>query len=254
MTRVSSSQYRIPKEHGAYVVLIASWVVGMLYTPHADLTGFALVLATSLSLFLLQDPFKQFARPKRTANPFANASVLTLGLIGASSGIALLARTPRVAICVIPLAVIGAVYFTMLRSRRGAIARSFVGFAGLTLVSPMTMIAAGNSDPLDQAIVVWIFSTLFFCTSIYCVAIRLKEAHAVRNAIVYHIVATGVIGCLVALNVISAGAFISMFIPTVRLVLILGYRKRYTSLAIKFIGIQETVVALCALAVIALFR
>ncbi|MBS1902192.1 MAG: YwiC-like family protein [Bacteroidetes bacterium] len=251
---MTTVRYRIPREHGAYVVLIASWVFGVLYTHPTDTAGSALALTSALSIFLLQDPFKQFSRPKRGSNPFASTAALTLALLGAVSGTAMIARTPSVAMCVVPLTVIGALYFVMLRNKRSAIARSFVGFAGLTLLTPMTMLASGSAASLTALFLVWIFATLFFCTSIYCVAIRLSESGAMRNALLYHGIAFAIVSILVRSQLLPISAVWCMLVPLVRFVLIVFTRERYTRLPIKYIGIQETIVALLALGLTIVIR
>lgn len=237
------NNYSIPKEHGAYVVLVAAWLLGIVYSHSPDVTGSALALILPLSIFFLQEPIRILVRRKKKEkielHPFALLCIISTLV----TGLILTLHSPRILYLTAPLFVIALLYFYFVRKRSAAIILSLVGFLGLALITPLTILASPSvMAPRDLAIT-WLFAALFFCGSLVCVNIRLSGGSGIWQAILYHILASAVILFFVYVHALPHSAIAVISVSFLRLLLIIPYRKQYSTLRIRYIGIQESVIA-----------
>ncbi len=240
-----------PKEHGAYIVLLCAWLFGIVYAPRVDILAFGCSLALAASFFLLQEPLKRLARHDGyTVN---GMTIFLCGVVLINGGI-LLVHAIKIIILLIPFLLLVLLYRYLIRKRYTTIQRSLIGFSAIALLTPLTVYAADNSIRIVSVFSLWIFSALFFCTSPYCVAIRLSHGNQVRPALLYHSAALALCYLAVRSSLLTYSALIALIIPIGRLLVILFFRSWYSKLPIKYIGIQESVVALAGVLLSALYR
>lgn len=177
-----------PKEHGAYVVLAAAWLVGALQALPDSWISLILSAIASFFGFIAAEPVRLFLKEK---NPLKKRWYLLYSLlelsIAVATLIAIVLTHPAVLLLAIPLLLIAASYF-LLRQRRVAMERlALIGFVGISLAAPFAMLSTSTSTSLKQLLPVWLLSSFFFCGTAMNVAIRLKRANAVRDAFTYHL-------------------------------------------------------------------
>lgn len=204
------------------------------------------------SLFVLQEQVRQMVRSRKNQSQLSFGTLL-LGCVALLSTAMILIRTPRSLLLAIPLAMFGSIYYVMMRTKCSLTTRSLAGFAALALAMPYTMLCTAPSVALSRLIGADMFATLFFLTSVFCVKIRLGEPQAIRNALAYHIISFLAVGILVGYTFVPSSAIIVLAIAMLRTGLVLLFRVAYRRIPIKMIGIQESLVAVAAIAATALF-
>ncbi|MDP4235907.1 MAG: YwiC-like family protein [Bacteroidota bacterium] len=232
----------IPKEHGAYVVLLAAWLLGIVYSTCVDVIGFALALILPLSLFFLQEPIRRIFRPRSKGNAQFDLFSLFLVVVALSSAALILIRAPETVFIGIPVVMVAVLYFYFIRKRSTPIILSLIGFVGLSLITPLTIVAARCPIRIEFLVSIWLLAAFFFCGSVLCVNIRLSAGRGVRLASIYHVVALIVMILLVQYGYLPLSAIAVIGISFFRLLLISMNKKTYVRLPIKIIGIQESVV------------
>ncbi|MEO6941368.1 MAG: YwiC-like family protein [Candidatus Kapaibacterium sp.] len=238
------SNFPFPKEHGAYVVLIAAWLLGIIFAPCLDMIGVVLTFSLSVSLFLLQGPLRKFLRYRNAKKNTFDLPTLILSAIGILSGLLLGIHSPHSILLAIPLLPIAFLYLLFLKKRSTPTQLSLIGFTGLSLAVPLVMLSSNCTVSIGILFSVWLFATLFFCSSVFCVEVRLSGKPAIGRALLYHFGALGiVVGCVV-LGKLPYTAIIVMSIALARILLISIYHEVYRKLPLKYIGILESIVAL----------
>lgn len=237
------NHFPIPKEHGAYVVLIAAWLLGIVYSHCVDVPGFVLSLVFPLSLFFLQEPIRRIIRRKPKEKVGFDPLSLFLAVIAIASGAILALHSPDILYLSLPLTLIVLLYFYFVRKRSPAMILSLIGFCGLALIAPLTILASNCRITIGHLAAVWLFAILFFSGSLLCVNIRLSGGRGVTIATIYHIFAFSAMILLSYSHNLPYSTIAVIGISSVRLLVIIIYRNRYIKLKIKYIGIQESVVA-----------
>ncbi|MFI5264317.1 MAG: YwiC-like family protein [Candidatus Kapaibacterium sp.] len=246
------NNYPIPKEHGAYVVLLAAWLFGIVYSHCVDITGFALALILPLSLFFLQGPVRPLIHRKRKEKIRLHPFSITCFGISLFSGLLLALHSPRILYSSVPLAVITALYFYFVRRRSAQLLLSFIGFSGLALITPVTVLASNCEITVSNLIIIWLFVSLFFWGSLVCVNIRLSGGNGIARAMIYHILASTIILFFAYYHSLRYSAITVIGISFLRLVIIIIYHSRYVKIKMKHIGIQESIIAALGVIVSAL--
>ncbi|MFI5265026.1 MAG: YwiC-like family protein, partial [Candidatus Kapaibacterium sp.] len=217
--------FSFPKEHGAYVVLFAGWLFGIIYSPCNDIAGFVLALIFACSLFFLQEPIRILFRGKGKRNIRLHRFSIIFILTAILSGILLMIRSSRILYLAFPLMIIAIVYFSLVRKRTPAIALSLIGFSGLALITPLTIVASNCAIAVPDLATIWLFSSLFFWGSLVCVNIRLSGVRAIAPAAGYHLFACAVTILFVRLHDLPNSAIAVIAVSCLRLIVISLYYK-----------------------------
>jgi hypothetical protein len=239
----------LPREHGAYIVLACSWILGLIQAPGIDIPYALLSLVAVAMIFIMQEPIRLLLMMQRTGRNTGSrtgtiAWGVTMGTVALLAGMPILLHRPAILWMLLPSAVVAGTYVMMLRRRASMNSLALVGFVGLALAAPAGRIAvAGGFDPVEL-LGLWLLATLFFCGSSYCVNIRLKGARGVAPALWYHAGAL-LVTILLALSGLLPGiAVATMLLAAGKLVWILADMERYRALPLKHIGILESCVSL----------
>ncbi|HET9136773.1 MAG TPA: YwiC-like family protein [Candidatus Kapabacteria bacterium] len=233
-----------PKEHGAYVVLLSAWLFGIVFSHESDNYGFTLSLILSGSLFCLQEPIKDFINGRKKSVSHSVIYVVLFSSLALCSGILLLVKSIGIPQLIVPLIAVVLSFSIATRSRYSVIVKSMIGFIGLSLVTPLTILSAQSASDIVRLLAIWVFVALFFCSSIFCVEIRISKGSKITTAILYHVLTVAITAILISSNLLPIATVAPLCVITIRFVLVLLFQKRYSTIAIKHIGIQESIVAL----------
>lgn len=164
----------VPKEHGAWAVLLVPVAVSAVIAERVTL-DFFLLTASVLSLFLAYYPLQILLRGRSgdSRSRFWAAVYVVTGLV---FSVPLLVRG---FLLLIPIAVLAAGCFLLsVRLGRGnpkSAGADLWAVAGLTMGGPSAAYVLGNSLDLD-AVLVWILHVLFFGSGVIYVHMKLKAA------------------------------------------------------------------------------
>jgi hypothetical protein len=224
------------KQHGAYVTLITSWLIGTLLSHSLSILHIA-VLILLLSGFnateILIDSLKR--RSLQSQRKLFWMGIY--GIVSIASTYVLWSNSPFFP-SMLPVFVIGGVLFTILSVKRlqktiPAELLSFILFsaAGLLAYNPTL------TPDTNFIITLWILLSAYFCLSVFHVKYRIKEVTA-KPLFVYIIIAMT--------TVLLAGGFsiASLLVSTLiifKTVPLLASPEAYRALPIKHIGYIEMV-------------
>jgi hypothetical protein len=244
----NSAPFFLPREHGAYIVLFASWIWGIIFSPIPDALGLTLVFAVAFHLFLIQESVRRSLRSRtRDLHP----AVLAISAAAIAASIILSVKVPSILIIGIPALFLCILYFSLARKGAGPFARSALGFMLLSLVTPATIMASGSTDYL-YLLFCWLSVAFFATSSVLVVGIRLGQPHAARRAMIFHFIyAIATIGAFVLTGMLLASLGIAA-IAIVRYILVITGKVRFTMLPLKTVGMLESLVTAIALTVSAL--
>lgn len=237
-----------PREHGAYVVLLASWLVGVMSAQMLDAASVTLSLAVFLALFIAQEPLKHVLRGLKRNEPLDDHDVsrlFSLMLFGVS-GFALLSRVHSTLLWTLLPGAACALSGLWLNHRRASMfAQSLAGFAALTLAGPALLLIGSphSADAnISQAAALWGELTLFFWASAMIVNVRIDiRSERSTRLVLGAFLLLAII--LTSLNVFSYAALVSLGLLVARYVWVITDLDRYKRLSLKKIGIIETITA-----------
>lgn len=238
-----------PKEHGAYVVLIASWLIGATVGGWSEPIVSVALLFSALAVFIAEHSLRQYVKT-RTAIPVALLIVvLAVSILG---GIVVIRYEKMVPFVLLGIGVTAS-YIIALQQRSSTITRTYIGFSGLTLLAPL---AASLSDQQNAAelAVLWIMMTLLYLASAATVNIRLTAGKIKLPA--YAMNALVVISCilLVIFYHLTTALIICLVISSVRFLVVLAWEDRYIRLRVKIVGIIESAISLLFIVAFIVFR
>jgi hypothetical protein len=243
----------IPKEHGAYVVLIASWLLGLLHAPSHDPLAIGLSLILILSTFLMQEPLRPLFRARSPASrAIAGLRTGWLGLlltIAIVSAAWLLLLCPATAWIVAAGVLVAIAFLLLIRRRVGLVSLSTAGFFALALAAPLARLASGPGASAAELVGLWLFAALFFAGSSACVRLRMNRQGGVSLPIAAHLLFIAAAAVLVGLGLLPAIALLAGLPALARLLWVVGDLPRYRRTSLKRIGLIETAVALLFLAI-----
>lgn len=239
---------QLPREHGAYVVLGSSWLVGIVRAGSIDPIGVSLLLLTIFGALVAQNPIKLIARGKLPADRAARRGIVAvagiLAMLTAGSGLGAAIRHPEILWLLPPTILFAAIYLRLEQMRASMRNRSLAAFLALTLAAPASRIAAGEGWSVGELAGLWLTAALFFCGAVYCVTIRLAGNTAVRPAIVYHLAAVAVAMALWWSGILELASILVLALALLKLAWIVLAVDRYRAMPLKQIGIQESIVSI----------
>jgi YwiC-like protein len=250
----------ISPEHGVYVVLLVSFLTGAAAAQHwTGATTLALICA--FCGFQAEHPLVVQLRQRKTWKP---RLVLWGSLYGGISAAIALYLYWRTGDRVSPLlwiylgAMVALLFdcFSVWHREQKSIVNEVITFAAVSLSAPFAFAATTDSlSPL--AIGLWVFNTLFFCSSIFTVKLRkLKQDESPTPSIqrlgLYHLFATGVVVGLYGFGILSQFTALSFAVVLVKVGLILWQRQWYCTTRIQSVALLETFSALLFLSLTAI--
>jgi hypothetical protein len=145
---------------------------------------------------------------------------LSLGI-----GILLLPKSIGVLKLIGPLLAVALSYNIATRNRYSIILKSMIGFIGLSLVTPLTILSAQSTPDIIRLLSIWMFATLFFCSSIFCVEIKLSKGSKNPTAVLYHILTIAITAILIYSNLLPIATVAALCVITIRFVLVLLFQN-----------------------------
>lgn len=236
----------IPREHGSYVVLATSIVIGVLASNAPAIDRVALVVIASVAAFFAQQPLRTLLI-RRGARASRNRAALVVAVgcsIVATIAFALLVIERLSVIAVVPVALTFG--WMLLRSdrRRMSIAeKSMIGLPVLALAAPLMQLATGDTNALSVA-GLWLMVAGFFVGSSTTVRIRLGATGL--SAIIYTIAFIAVAIALFAFGAGTVPLWIAG-VQTVKLAWVLHDVDAFRVIPLRRIGVIETLAALLLL-------
>jgi hypothetical protein len=239
----------IPREHGAYVVLVTCWLFGILTAGSVEALPAALSLATAFAGFTLSEPARLLAQSLRSGRNAAGrpglvAWVAALALAAAATGIPLAMLRPEILWALLPSVALFALYLWLTSRRAAMVDLSIIGFIGLSIVAPIARVAAGPAWSIWELAAIWSYTALFFCASAWCVRVRLVGVEGIPLAAAAHTALLALTAILVARDILPLVALVAIVPALARFVWVWLDVARYRRQTLKRIGLLETALAL----------
>ncbi|HET7152504.1 MAG TPA: YwiC-like family protein [Candidatus Kapabacteria bacterium] len=237
--RYAALKVIVPKEHGAYIVLIASVFTGIGKARVFTADSVLAILSVGLA-YLSHAPLQRWHKSRRRADALVGTALL--GIAG---------------VCALPLilslrlywvfVVAGALIYLISswmnwNNQKRSIANEFIVFGGFCMASPLVYYASTGSLN-DAALTLWIFNLLFFCSTIFSVKIRLHGKAYILPTIFYMIVSALAL-CALAYIGVFQWLLLLAFIPLLLKISFYSLRPEWFRTArLQAIGVIETFAA-----------
>lgn len=244
----------IPREHGVYVVMAGSWILGLVYTSRPDfLTALSLLLA-GLACIVLTGAIRELLRSARSPalarhrDTYRLWTWATAGVLVATMIPPFVAR-PALLWFALPGAAVAIAYFRVRKLKRALILQSLVAFVGVSLLAPAVYYASSSRGTLQESVVVWLIALLFFCGSVLAVNIRLAGKRMLLPAGIYFLTSLAVAGVLLHYQLIPIAGVIGIALGAGRYGIVAAGVEAYRSMTLKAVGIGETALTVAFLIV-----
>jgi hypothetical protein len=240
----------VPKEHGAYIVLVASWLVGVVAGGYSDVLINILILVGAFSLFFLGESLRLAIRSRMQGQkPQLSVWTLLLLLIAITTSAFVILQASWLLWFAPHIVLFIGAYSVALAERARTITLTYIGFGALSLLAPI-VVSVNNQGASDILLIaLWTGCALFFTASAATVNIRFDGKRAIAPAVVVHVLAFNVIGVWVHTGYLTHGFLSAVLLAVIRFIIVIVMRKRYQKMALRYIGMEESLVA--ALLVIA---
>lgn len=204
----------LPREHGAWALLLGPLVVGLLAARHPGLPGWVLGLSAT-ALFLAREPAVRLLRGRRHGvRPEVRRVWIRWAVVCSALGLAgmallvLVLQRPGLALLglvVLPLLAVH-LWLTEQREER-SIPAELLGIAALTLAAPAAWYTATGSFLPDGGLL-WILCVLYFSSAVFYVKMqvsRFLRPQGFLGARRLHVAYHGLAAVALALLVVAAG-------------------------------------------------
>uniref|UniRef100_B8HL89 YwiC-like protein n=1 Tax=Cyanothece sp. (strain PCC 7425 / ATCC 29141) TaxID=395961 RepID=B8HL89_CYAP4 len=238
-------------EHGVYVILLVSFLTGAAAAQHWTLAT-TLALICAFAGFQAEHPFVLQIKQRRSWKP----RFLLWG--GVYSGIALglaaylYLQTPQLLwLYVGAIVAFGMDAISVFYRQQKSIANELLTFAAVCLAAPLAYMATTGTWTVTL-LGLWGLNTLFFSSAIFTVKLRKPKTASLHPALLYHSIATVMVGVLWYSGWLSAIAALSFGIVLLKFGLILGWQDWYRTAPIQRVALLETSSALLFLAIVSI--
>lgn len=249
----SQAWYRptISPEHGVYVVLLVSFLIGAA-AAQQWMWETTLALLCAFLGFQAEHPLVLQIKQRRSLKPrflvwgglysavaLAIAVYLALGhpillWIYAGAGVAFWVDA-----------------ISVFYREQKSIVNEIITFAAVCLSAPLAFGVTASTIP-TSVLGLWLLCTLFFSSTIFTVKFRKDKAHSVLPSLVYHTIATLLITGLWWIGCLSPFTALAFGVALLKYTIILWQRQWYCTTKIQFVAMLETISALVFLAIVAL--
>jgi|GEM_PF-2867940 len=244
---------QLPREHGAYVVLATSLLLGLIVGAARNWPAVVLAFISSIAMFLAQQPIRQIVlrrRSRRQVQPATKRLTWILLPVALLSFLALAWLRPVVLVILPPMLLLGAILFEIDRRRGGMTDLSIAGFPALALGAPLVYLASVETVNFEIALLLWGIATTFFWSSVACVNVRLRGERAIAPALWFHALLLLATALLVTFGMAPPVTAAASGIAIARMLFVMNNVNRYRRLPLKRIGIVETIGATLLLATV----
>ncbi|MEM8721987.1 MAG: YwiC-like family protein [Cyanobacteria bacterium P01_G01_bin.39] len=235
-------------EHGVLLVLFGSFLTGAAL---AQQWTYTTTLALICAFFALQAEYPYIVQIKLRKNLKPRYLVWggIYGLIALFLAVFLWLQAPSL-LWLYGLATIGLVIdaVAVVKGKHKSRVNEIVGFTAICLAAPLAYGATTGSLSIE-AMAIWILNTLFFSSAVYTIKLRRKKTAAFKPGIIYHCVATLIIGSLYSLDYLSLVTALSFTIVLFKLLIVYIFRNWYCRARFHAVAIFETRFALVYIAI-----
>ncbi|AFZ33075.1 hypothetical protein Glo7428_4640 [Gloeocapsa sp. PCC 7428] len=238
-------------EHGVYVVLFVSFLTGAAAAQQWTLAT-TLALICAFAGFQAEHPLVLQIKQRRSWKP----RFLVWG--GIYTAIALsLAVYLYLQIPVLLWLYLGAIAafaidaISVFYRQQKSVTNELLTFAAVCLAAPFAYVATTGTWVVS-VIGLWILNTLFFSSAIFTVKLRKPKTASLVPGLIYHAIASVVVGVLWYIGWLTLIAAIAFGIVLLKLGLILVRQDWYRTTRIQNVATLETVSALLFLAIVAI--
>lgn len=177
------ARLNLPREHGAWAMLIVSYLLGVLVSRRFDWMLLSLGLS-ALFVFISRESLLAFWRARRRGKQAKRAGALLVIYLAlaALSGVPLLFAGHLTTLLPMGLA---AAALLVINGQQGAqledrtVASELLAIGGITLVAPAAY-AVGSGGWQWAALALWLLAASYFASSVFYVKLRVLDAHARR--------------------------------------------------------------------------
>lgn len=251
----SSQWYRptISPEHGVYVMLLVSFLIGV--AAAQEWTGATTAaLLCGLCSFQAEHPLVWQIRQRKSLKPRLLFWASLYGLVAVGLALWLWWQTvDRWSLLWIYAAVIGALIVDVVSVWHGqqkSRVNELITFSAICLLAPLTYVVTVGT--ISKAVIaLWVMNSLFFCSAIFTVKLRKTKTASIIPGVIFHVTGSGIVLALWGMGWLSpmtVGAFV---IVIVKFLGILWQKEWYCGAPIKQVALLETSSSLAFLAVVA---
>lgn len=236
-------------DHGVYVMLIVSFLTGAAAAQTwTILTTVALVC--SFAAFQAEYPLVLQIKQRRSWKPrFMFWGVIYAG-IAFSLTLYLYLQTPLLLWLYLgAIAVLGVDVIAVFYRQQKSVANELLTFTAVCLAAPFAYIATTGTWTMT-VLGLWLLNSLFFSSAIFTVKLRKPKTASLVPALVYHLLASVVMGGLWYIGWLQGLIAITLAIVLLKFVLIIGLRQWYQNTTIQNVAIVETFAALIFLMIV----
>jgi YwiC-like protein len=233
-------------EHGVYVVLIISFLMGAELASrwHWETT---IAFLTAFSAFQAEHPLTLQIKQRLSLKPRFLFWGVVYGLVALAGGMYLAFLFPPL------LAIYGVAILTFMvdaiavyHKKQKAIWNEFLTFASVCLVTPFAY-GATNGDFIPEVWGLWVLNTLFFASAIFTVKLRKPKTSSFLPAFVYHGVAISIIAIVWYFGLLPSFSVLAFTIVLLKLLIIVIFADWYKTTKIQNVAILETLSAIAFL-------
>ncbi|GAB4368032.1 MAG: YwiC-like family protein [Elainellaceae cyanobacterium] len=245
----SQAWYRptISPEHGVYVMLLASFLIGAAAAVNWTWAT-TLALICAFCGFQAEHPLVVQIRQRRSPKP----RLLVWGSLysGVAIAIALYLYWQQgnllSPLLWIYLGAIAAFLFdaiSVFYREQKSVLNELITFFAVCLSAPLAyVVTTGTLSP--SVLGLWLLNSLFFSSAIFTVKLRKDKQHPITPSLVYHAIATLLIVGLWAIGWLSPLTALAFGVALLKLGIILSQKNWYCTTKIQFVAMLETGTAL----------
>lgn len=226
-------------EHGIYVMLLVAFLTGAA-TAQRWTWATTLALVCAFSAFQAEHPLTLQLKQRRSWKPRLLVWGSLYSALALSIAFYLYWQVPLLLwIYLGAIAIFAVDSIAVFYHQRKAVWNELLTFAGVCLVAPLTAIATTGTATVSL-IGLWLLNTLFFSSAIFTVKLRKLKGTSWLDGVVYHVLASLIIGGLCWLGWLSPLAAIAFSIAVLKFGLIAWQLNWYRTTAIQNVALLET--------------
>jgi len=234
-------------EHGAYVVLVASLLIGVVAV--GDWSGVTTLAAiAALAAHQAQFPFMQLLRRRRIDARLATWGVVYAAVAAVAAYRVVSAVPPLARIVWVAAGVFGVALALSVLGRYKSLAQELVVFAGLCLTSPWAE-AATRGYMVRETLGRWLLLVAAFWTAVLAVRVRSRGVGARGTSVAYGAIAVAGAWALAQAGLVAINEMWLLAPSLARTVFVAAVPGAWAGLRVRTIGVVETFVAVGTLAV-----
>jgi hypothetical protein len=238
-------------EHGVYVVLLVSFLIGTAATQTWTLST-TLALICAFCGFQAEHPLVMQIKQRRTLKP---RFLFWGGLYAViSGGIAIWLYLSYPVVLWIYAGALTALItdaFSVLQREQKSVWNELITFAAVCLSTPFAY--AATTGMISSSVVgLWILNTLFFSSAIFTVKLRKSKTSSVIPGAIYHAVATLILVFIYWLGWLSPAAVLAFGLALIKFGMIAINQEWYRTAKIQFAAILESTTAFAFLTIVSL--